>query len=172
MVIFCGRLEMITHSYRLEYRWYEWIGIILHWSWIIPLFSHLPTWREIFLVYGLAASIEGISHFQIILSHYCRNFQNADDFHKVSWNVAQILCNMNISCPWWMDWYYGGLNFHIEHHLFPKLARNRLRQVAPEVEAICKKHGIEYGMESFTNCLLLTLKQLKNASTHYTLDPR
>jgi ferredoxin-NADP reductase/fatty acid desaturase len=33
---------------------------------------------------------------------------------------------------------------HIEHHLFPDLPPGRLREVAPEVRAICRAHGVPY----------------------------
>ena len=46
---------------------------------------------------------------------------------------------MNLEAPKWMDWYYGGLNFHIEHHLYPKLARNHLREAGQYVKAVCDK---------------------------------
>lgn len=40
--------------------------------------------------------------------------------------------------------FYGGLDTHIEHHLFPDLPGNRLRDIAPEVEKICRRHGLPY----------------------------
>merc|ERR1712070_508052 len=36
----------------------------------------------------------------------------------------------NIKCPWWWDWGWGGLNFHIEHHMMPRLAREYYREVS------------------------------------------
>ena len=172
VVMFCGRAEIIIDSYRLERRWYEWIAIILHWSWMVPLLSALPTWREVLIFYFIAASVEGIFHFQLILSHYAKAFANVSDFHKMSWYEYQVLSNMNIECPWWQDWYYGGLNFHIEHHLFPRMARQYLRRVSPYVKEICKKHNIDYDMRSFTGCLTMTLQHLKETANHYKLDPR
>lgn len=39
---------------------------------------------------------------------------------------------------------YGGLNYQIEHHLFPSMPRNRLRHTAPIVQAFCAARGIPY----------------------------
>ncbi len=171
-VVFCGRVEILLDSYRLERRWYEWIAIVLHWSWMVPLLSALPTWRERAIFYFIAASVEGIFHFQLILSHYCKKFLTSSDFHHSSWYVHQIESNMNIDTPWWQDWYYGGLNYHIEHHLFPKLARNRLREAGDYIKAICIKHGVEYDMVPFSTALTRTLSHLKVVGKHYKLDPR
>lgn len=170
VVILCGRVEILLDSYSLERRWYEWLAVTAHWTWMIYLLSWLPTWSMVFQVYAVACCVEGVFHFQLILSHYCKAFVNLNDLHKSSWYLFQVAANMNIDTYWWLDWYYGGLNFHIEHHLFPKLARQHLRQVAPDVEAICKKHGIEYDSNSFFMCLIKTLSHLRKSAVHYKLE--
>lgn len=38
----------------------------------------------------------------------------------------------------------GALNLQIEHHLFPKLPPNRLREISPAVRACCERHGVRY----------------------------
>ena len=172
VVIICGRVEILLDSYWWERRWYEWCAIAAHWAWMIYLLSWLPTWSYVFQVYAVACMVEGVFHFQLILSHYCKAFLEVDDFHKSSWYVFQVASNMNIDTYWWLDWYYGGLNFHIEHHLFPKMARRNLRRVAPYVEAICKKHDIEYDNNSFMCCLGKTLEHLKKTGKLFKLDPR
>lgn len=42
------------------------------------------------------------------------------------------------------DWFLGGLNHQIEHHLFPSMARPNLRLVQPLVRAHCKALGVSY----------------------------
>ena len=44
----------------------------------------------------------------------------------------------------WMSWYLGGLNFQVEHHLFPKVCHVHYPAIAPIVEEVCKKHGAPY----------------------------
>ena len=38
----------------------------------------------------------------------------------------------------------GGLNYQIEHHLFPTLPRHNLRKVQQAVKGLCEKHGLVY----------------------------
>ncbi|KAE8693852.1 hypothetical protein F3Y22_tig00110793pilonHSYRG00116 [Hibiscus syriacus] len=45
----------------------------------------------------------------------------------------------NIACPSWMDGFFGGLQFQLEHHLFPRLPRCQLRKVSPVVKDLSKK---------------------------------
>jgi fatty acid desaturase len=43
-----------------------------------------------------------------------------------------------------ITWLTGGLNFHIEHHLFATMPRHNYRVIAPEVRAYCERHGLPY----------------------------
>lgn len=38
----------------------------------------------------------------------------------------------------------GGLNFQVEHHLFPRMSSAWYPYIAPKVREICKKHGVRY----------------------------
>lgn len=38
----------------------------------------------------------------------------------------------------------GGLNFQVEHHLFPRMCSANYPYIAPTVRRICKKHGVKY----------------------------
>ena len=48
-----------------------------------------------------------------------------------------------------MDWWYGGLQYQIEHHLFPRAPRHNLRKIRNRVRPFCKKHGVPYMSVSF-----------------------
>jgi linoleoyl-CoA desaturase len=43
-----------------------------------------------------------------------------------------------------LGWYVGGLNFQIEHHLFPEVCHQHYPALAGVVEAACLAHGIPY----------------------------
>ncbi|MCI0801203.1 MAG: fatty acid desaturase, partial [Chloroflexi bacterium] len=40
--------------------------------------------------------------------------------------------------------WYGGLNYQIEHHLFPNMPRNNLKKAQLIVRSFCKEKGISY----------------------------
>jgi len=71
-----------------------------------------------------------------------------------------IECNLNIVGPWWMDWFHGGLNFHHEHHCFPRLPRNRLREASKLIQEICARHNVHYDQCGFFTALGRTLRNL------------
>jgi fatty acid desaturase len=57
---------------------------------------------------------------------------------------TQVLTSRDICGGMIVEFLFGGLNFQIEHHLFPFAPRNMLRRMQPIVETFCKEHGITY----------------------------
>ena len=43
-----------------------------------------------------------------------------------------------------LTWFLGGLNYQIEHHLFPRVAHTHYPQIAEIVQRNAAKHGIRY----------------------------
>jgi fatty acid desaturase len=63
---------------------------------------------------------------------------------KLSFLERQVLSSRNInSHPVW-DFLYGGLNYQVEHHLFPTMPRAHLKQVRSIVKPFCAVHGLPY----------------------------
>jgi fatty acid desaturase len=56
----------------------------------------------------------------------------------------QVLTSRNLVAHPLTDFWYGGLNYQIEHHLFPGMPRNRLRAAQRLVKAFCAERGIPY----------------------------
>lgn len=56
----------------------------------------------------------------------------------------QVLVSRNITGGRAMSVLLGGLNYQIEHHLFPSMARPHLRRAQPLVAAYCAREGIPY----------------------------
>jgi len=56
----------------------------------------------------------------------------------------QVLTSRNVRGSRLVDWLLGGLNYQIEHHLFPNMPRPNLRRAQPLVRAFCVHHGLAY----------------------------
>ncbi|MFY1633869.1 fatty acid desaturase family protein [Solwaraspora sp. WMMB335] len=56
----------------------------------------------------------------------------------------QVLTSRNVRGGWFTDLLLGGLNYQIEHHLFPSMPRPHLRHARPIVRAHCREHGLPY----------------------------
>jgi fatty acid desaturase len=56
----------------------------------------------------------------------------------------QVLTSRNVHGNWLTDAALGGLNYQIEHHLFPSMPRPNLRRAQPIVESFCTTIGVRY----------------------------
>ena len=72
----------------------------------------------------------------------------------------QLRTSLDIDCPTYLDWFHGGLQFQVVHHLFPRIPRSRLRELSYIVKAMCKKHGITYHKYGFLEANYLTWKNM------------
>jgi fatty acid desaturase len=56
----------------------------------------------------------------------------------------QVLTSRNVRGNRFLEFALGGLNYQIEHHLFPSMPRPNLRHAQPIVRAFCQQHGLPY----------------------------
>ena len=63
---------------------------------------------------------------------------------RVDFLSKQVLTSRNVGSSPFMNVALGGLNFQIEHHLFPSMARPHLRRASALVRAHCAENGIPY----------------------------
>ncbi|MDQ1720381.1 MAG: hypothetical protein QOI26_115 [Pseudonocardiales bacterium] len=60
----------------------------------------------------------------------------------------QVLTSRNVRGNWFTDLLLGGLNYQIEHHLFPNMPRPNLRRAQRLVFQYCQEHHISYTQTS------------------------
>jgi linoleoyl-CoA desaturase len=80
------------------------------------------------------------------------------------WYAMQVEASNNFKVARPFNVLCGGLEHQIEHHLFPSLPPQRLRQIAPEIEAACREHGVEYRSESWGRTLRKAIGHLAKLS--------
>jgi NADPH-dependent stearoyl-CoA 9-desaturase len=60
------------------------------------------------------------------------------------WYRRQLLGSCNLEGSRLFHLLSGNLSYQIEHHLFPDLPSNRYAEIAPQVRAVCARHGLPY----------------------------
>ncbi|GAB2517010.1 acyl-CoA desaturase [Paramicrobacterium agarici] len=63
---------------------------------------------------------------------------------KLDFFSKQVRTSRNISGGWWATWLLGGLNYQVEHHLFPSMARPHLSKARAIVRTQCDALGVPY----------------------------
>jgi acyl-lipid Delta6-acetylenase / acyl-lipid (9-3)-desaturase len=58
----------------------------------------------------------------------------------------------------------GGLNYQVEHHLFPTMPRHNLYKCSKHVKEFCIKYEIPYQVESWWVCLKEVENQLASVA--------
>ncbi len=72
----------------------------------------------------------------------------------------QVLTSRNVRGGWLTDIALGGLNYQIEHHLFPSMPRSNLRRSQPLVREFCRHRGLPYSEASLIGCYAQALRHL------------
>lgn len=80
------------------------------------------------------------------------------------WYAMQVEAAYNVDLPHLGSVLGGALDRQIEHHLFPRLPPNRLREIAPRVRAICEAHGVKYRSGRWPTRLKEVFRDLRKLS--------
>ncbi len=70
--------------------------------------------------------------------------QDVDSETQGEWYLRQMLGSANFNSGPVMAFMSGNLSFQIEHHLFPDLPSNRLREISLRVKALCDEYDLPY----------------------------
>ncbi len=80
---------------------------------------------------------------------------------EMSFARRQVVTARNITGGWWTNLVFGGLNFQIEHHLFPAIPRPNLARAQHLVRAFCAENGLTYSEESVTASFRQVIRHLR-----------
>jgi fatty acid desaturase len=76
----------------------------------------------------------------------------------------QVLTSRNVRGGWLTDAALGGLNYQIEHHLFPGMPTPNLRKAQPTVQAYCAEVGVAYEQTGLVSSYRQALRHLHQVS--------
>lgn len=77
---------------------------------------------------------------------------------------SQVLTSRNVQPNFLTDFIYGGLNYQIEHHLFPTMPRNKFKAARPIVRSFCESQGIAYCETSLVRSYAEVLGHLRSVT--------
>ena len=83
------------------------------------------------------------------------------------WAIHELITTSNFSKNnQLLSWYIGGLNYQIEHHLFPNICHVHYHKISPIVEKTAKEFGLKYNVTpTFFRALILHIRMLKQLGT-------
>jgi linoleoyl-CoA desaturase len=96
---------------------------------------HLTAGVILGVIFQLAHVVEGTEH---PTENTEGNIENTWFIHQME-TTSDFAHGNDLLC-----WYIGGLNYQIEHHLFPKICSIHYPAIAPIVQKVAKKHDVPY----------------------------
>ncbi len=88
-------------------------------------------------------------------------YDNNKDWGELQVRHSASFCTQNM----WVCYLFGGINYQIEHHLFPTLCHIHFHKIKPIVEKTCKEFEIPYVHHySLRDAIWSTLKQYSYSS--------
>lgn len=140
-----------------KYVWFDRVGLlafVLLWF-VLPL-AWAP-WPRVLAANVACSCVVSIYLFMIFVTNHV-GMPVADA--RQSRLRRQVEHTRNLRVPAWLDFFFNGLSFHIEHHLFPRVPMHRLRACQPTVRAACQEHGIRYTEQRYGTALRESLSHL------------
>jgi fatty acid desaturase len=127
----------------LRLRVYEAILLGIHFVGYLVLVATALTWPQALLFVGLHKGVQGL-YLGCSFAPNHKGMPTLDADQAADPLLRQVLTSRNIRGGPFIDIVLGGLNYQIEHHLFPSMPRANLRHAQPVVESFCADRGIPY----------------------------
>jgi linoleoyl-CoA desaturase len=109
---------------------YAWWQVVL--SWFV---MHFTGGFILGVIFQLAHVVEGVA----------QPLPDSEGVIDADWVVHELYTTANFARNnRLLNWYIGGLNFQIEHHLFPNICHIHYPKIAPIVEATAREYGYPY----------------------------
>lgn len=169
------------------------VGMLLHllayavFIFVVPFWAHSSGLRALVasilhvatsgLIFALFSQINHLNHASLhtgtrIPDESMASAKRYRFEQSTSWAAAQVETSNNF-CPQSLVWHVlsNGLNYQIEHHLFPGINHCHLHHISPVVEATCHEFGVHYkSFESWSDIMQETLLWLTQLAEDGTLE--
>eukprot|EP01032_Pedospumella_encystans_P020360 gene20360-23126_t len=149
----------------MQYPTAEKIALVLHYLGLLAIMYHMPLVNALAYFFvgqtscGLfLATVFGLGHNGMAV--YPAN--QRPDFWKL-----QVSTTRNITGGAFVDWFCGGLNYQVDHHLFPMLPRHNLGKVNALVKSFCKEQGVTYHEADLFSGNVEVLQHLSKVSADF-----
>lgn len=150
----------------LQYPVLEKVGLVLHYIWMVAFCTGFGRFSAVYSVGLFLLATCSCGFFLAIvfgLGHNGMATYNAEtrpDFWKLQVTTTRNITGGHGFPQAFVDWFCGGLQYQVDHHLFPGLPRHNLKKTHDLVKSFCKEWDVQYheadmveGTYEVLNCL-------------------
>jgi fatty acid desaturase len=91
-----------------------------------------------------------------------KGMPNLDEVAAPDFLRRQVLTSRDVTGGRVVSWVFGGLNYQIEHHLFPSMPSRNLHRSQPLVKSFCAARGVAYCETSLLDSYAKALRYLRS----------
>ena len=115
------------------------------WSELLPIVAHYFVW---FSVFSVPTVMFAVLFGGLLMANITSTTHQSEDLmyeYEHDWIKVQLTTTRNARClSAFSEWIWGGMQYQIEHHLFPTMPRYRYPSLVPKIRALAERHGLEY----------------------------
>merc|ERR1712086_97193 len=107
------------------------------------------------------------------LGHNGMAVYNADtgpDFWSLQVTTSRNIIGGHGIPKWFVDWFCGGLQYQVDHHLFPMIPRHHLKQTHALVKSFCKEWKVGYHEADMIDGTFEVLNCLDEVAMEFVID--
>lgn len=149
----------------IQYPLLEKLFLILHYCGLLWIMSHMTISHAVFYFFTAQMSCGFFLALVFGLGHNGMAVYPADqrpDFWKL-----QVTTSRNIKSTMFVDWFCGGLQYQVDHHLFPSLPRHSFGEAHKLVAKFCKEQNVSYHEADLLEGTIEILKHLDKISKQF-----
>lgn len=131
---------------------------VRHTAVFVPIFLFLPLGMA-FAFFAVQVAVFGVYMGASFAPNH-KGMPVIDKDAKLDFFSKQVRTSRNIRGGWWATWLMGGLNYQIEHHLFPNMPRPHLAKARPIVMEACRELNVPYTETSLITSYAIVIEYL------------
>jgi len=160
----------------LQYPFLEKVGVALHYVWMLAFvsgFGRFSFFHSFTLFMVATCSCGWFLAIVFGLGHNGMATYNAatrPDFWKLQVTTTRNITGGHGIPQAFIDWFCGGLQYQVEHHLFPMLPRHSLKETHKLVESFCKEWKVQYHEADIVVGTREVLQHLDQVAAEFVAD--
>ena len=141
------------------------IFIAMHYILFLGVIPYFIGFLQAILLYSIVSMGMGFWFgFSFLPNHLGMKILKGNE--NLSFFDKQVLTSRDIKGNLLLDFLTGGLNYQIEHHLFPAMSRRYLKEAKTIIKRFCEERGIPYKDDSFSNAWAGVFRHFNDVSRH------
>jgi fatty acid desaturase len=121
----------------------QWFLVGVHFVLFGALLALIGSWLMASAFAVVYLGVFGVYNSSVFASNH-KGMPLTEDGKRLDFFREQVMTSRNVDGHRITDFWYGGLNYQIEHHLFPTMARNNLPKAQALVRAFCEERGVAH----------------------------